>query len=88
MRAPAKTSEYILLPINLNFKFSGKAKRIELYDSFGELITNKAHLIKEIGKDWFLTEIPQRELVNLTTLSTDKFLANPFNPRVLNRDKF
>lgn len=88
MRAPVKTSEYLLLPINLNFKFSGEVLRIELYDSFGELVTNKAHLIKEIGKEWFLTEIPRRELINLTTLSTDKFLATPFSPRVLSRDDY
>jgi hypothetical protein len=88
MRAPVKTSEYLLLPINLNFKFSGKVKRIELYGSFGELVTNKAHLIEEIEKGWFLTEIPRRELVNLTTLSTDKFLASPFNPGTKNRENF
>ena len=83
-----KKTGQILLPLSLDFKFDGMKKKIFLYDSFGEKISDNFLLIKEIGEGWFFTEVPFADLRKLTILKTDKFLASPFDKRVIPRESF
>jgi len=87
---PNLDSLKIMLPLTLNFKFINGEQLINVYDSFGELITDKVILIKGPKSDegWFLTEMPIGEMEKLIILKTDKFLASPFNQRAFQRDNF
>ncbi|RLA60263.1 MAG: hypothetical protein DRQ89_13065 [Epsilonproteobacteria bacterium] len=86
-----KDFQQIILPLHLTFKPKPGRLRIKIFDSFGELITDKVFLnlgSNEHYQGYFLAEIPPNEIPKITILKTDNFSARPFKEGVLMEENF